>query len=301
MIKVVIIGLGSIAQKHVLALRKINPKTKIYAYRRSIINEENNIKHVYSLKEIEELSPDFIIVSNPTNVHFDTLNFIYKLKTPLFIEKPLFSTKGEKELQLVNLINKNNSTYVACNLRFHKGILEMKNILKGKRVEEVNVYCGSYLPNWRPEVNYKEVYSANKEQGGGVHIDLIHELDYLYWIFGTPISTKKTFTNVSSLNISAYDYANYLWSYKTFNANVVLNYFRRDTKRTFEVLTDKGTYFLDLLENKIYFNNKLVYFEPQDIVDLYESQMRFFIENAIEKKNRFNSITEGYKILELCF
>jgi predicted dehydrogenase len=299
--RVLIIGLGSIAQKHILALRRINPKTKIYAFRRSIINEENNIKHVYSLKEIEELSPDFIIVSNPTNVHFDTLNLIYKLKTPLFIEKPLFSTVGKKELQLVNLINKNNSTYVACNLRFHKGILEMKNILKEKRVEEVNVYCGSYLPNWRPDVNYKEVYSANKEQGGGVHIDLIHELDYLYWIFGTPISTKKTFSNVSSLNISAYDYANYLWTYERFNASIVLNYYRKDTKRTFEVLTDNGTYFLNLIDNKIYFNNKQIYFEQQNIVDLYETQMRFFIENSIEKKNVFNAITEGYKILELCF
>ena len=294
-------GLGSIAQKHILALRRINPKTKIYAFRRSLIKEENNIKHVYSLKEIEELSPDFIIVSNPTNVHFDTLNLIYKLKIPLFIEKPLFSTVGKKELQLVNLINKNNSTYVACNLRFHKGILEMKNILKEKRVEEVNVYCGSYLPNWRPDVNYKEVYSANNEQGGGVHIDLIHELDYLYWIFGTPISTKKTFSNVSSLNISAYDYANYLWTYERFNASIVLNYYRKDTKRTFEVLTDNGTYFLNLIENKIYFNNKQIYFEEQNIVDLHETQMRFFIENSIEKKNVFNTITEGYKILELCF
>jgi predicted dehydrogenase len=299
--RVLIIGLGSIANRHILALRKINPSVEIYALRRSIVEETNGIMHIYSLEEVETLFLDFIIVSNPTNVHFSTLKDIYKFNIPLFIEKPLFSSKGEKEAQLVDLINRNNSTYIACNLRFHKGILEMKKILKEKRVEEVNVYCGSYLPNWRPEVNYKEVYSANKEQGGGVHIDLIHELDYIYWVFGTPISTKKTFSNVSSLNISAYDYANYLWTYEKFNANIVLNYYRKDTKRTFEVLTDNGTYFLDLIENKIYFNNKQIYFESQKIVDLYEIQMRFFIENAIEKKNVFNSISEGYKILELCF
>lgn len=299
--RVLIIGLGSIAKKHVLALRKINPSVEIYALRRSLLEESNGIMHIYSLEEVEKLFLNFIIVSNPTNVHFTTLKDIYKLNIPLFIEKPLFSSKGEKEFQLVDLINRNNSTYIACNLRFHKGILEMKKILKDKRVEEVNVYCGSYLPNWRPEVNYKEVYSANKEQGGGVHIDLIHELDYIYWIFGTPMSTKKTFSNVSSLKISAYDYANYLWTYERFNANIVLNYYRKDTKRTFEVLTDNGTYFLDLIENKIYFNNKQIYFEEQNVVDLYETQMRFFIENAIDKKNVFNSIIEGYKILELCF
>ncbi|TXD50341.1 MULTISPECIES: Gfo/Idh/MocA family protein [unclassified Polaribacter] len=299
--KVLIIGLGSIANKHILALRKVDSKVEIYALRRAISKEENGIKQLYSLKDIEILGLDFIMISNPTNVHFETLKEVYKFNIPLFIEKPLFSKKGPKEAELVDLINRNNSTYIACNLRFHKGIIEMKSLLLGKRIEEVNVYCGSYLPNWRPNVNYKEVYSANKEQGGGVHIDLIHELDYIYWIFGKPILTKKTFGATSSLAITAYDYANYLWTYEQFNANVVLNYYRKDTKRTFEVLTDKGTYLLDLIENKIRFNNKEIYAEPQEIMDMYTNQMRFFIKNITQKKNTFNTIEEGYKVLELCF
>lgn len=299
--RVLIIGLGSIAKKHILALRKINSRTKIYAFKRSISEEKDIIKHIYSFKNIKELSPHFIIVSNPTNAHYETLKEIYKFNIPLFIEKPLFNIKGKQEQQLVEKIHNNNSTYVACNLRFHKGIIEMRRILKGKRIEEVNIYCGSFLPNWRPNVNYRKVYSANKERGGGVHLDLIHELDYLYWIFGEPTSTKHTFKNVSSLNISAYDYANYLWEYKEFTANVVLNYYRKDTKRTFEILTDDGTYLLDLIENRIWFNKQEIYFEPQEIMDLYEAQMQFFINNAIEKKNLFNTIKEGYKVLDLCF
>ena len=299
--RVLIIGLGSIANRHILALRKINPSVEIYALRRSIVKESNNIRHIYSLADVETLFIDFIIVSNPTNIHFKTLKDVYKFNIPLFIEKPLFSSKGEKESQLVDLINRNNSTYVACNLRFHKGIIEMKSLLNGKRIEEVNVYCGSYLPNWRPDVNYKEVYSANKDQGGGVHIDLIHELDYIYWIFGRPISTHKTVSNKSSLNITAFDYANYLWTYEKFNANIILNYYRKDTKRTFEVLTDKGTYLLDLIDNKIKFNKKEIYSEPQEVMDMYYNQIDFFIKNVVQKRNTFNTINEGYKVLELCF
>ena len=299
--RVLIIGLGSIANKHILALREIKPSVEIYALRRIVEKEENRIIHIYSLEGFERLDINFIIISNPTNFHFKTLEDVYKFNIPLFIEKPLFSLKGEKESRLVALINRNNSTYVACNLRFHKGIIKMKSLLKGKRIEEVNIYCGSYLPNWRPNVNFREVYSSSKEQGGGVHLDLIHELDYVYWIFGKPNKISKTFSNKSSLNISAYDYANYLWAYEKFNANLVLNYYRRDTKRTFEVLTDKGTYLLDLLENTIKFNNKEIYSESQEIIDMYTTQMSFFIKNVVEKKNTFNTIKEGYKVLELCF
>ncbi|CAM1341410.1 Gfo/Idh/MocA family protein [Tenacibaculum amylolyticum] len=299
--KVLIIGLGSIAKKHVLALRRINPLVKIYALRHKIKAEEDNIHHIYSYEEIESLKPDFIIVSNPTNVHYKTLNEISRLEIPLFIEKPLFNSIGEKELNLVESLDKSNSTYIACNLRFHKGLLKMKDLLKDKRVEEVNIYCGSYLPNWRPNKDFRKIYSANKEEGGGVHIDLIHELDYLYWFFGEPLKVKKTFTNLSSLNISAYDYANYLWLYKEFNANIILNYYRKNSKRTFEVLTTEGTYLLDLIENKIWFDEENVYSEKQDLLETYEDQMRYFIKNALGKKNTFNTVKEGYKILNLCF
>jgi predicted dehydrogenase len=298
--RVLIIGLGSIANKHIAALRKIDREIEVFAFKRGKSDEVDGIKHIYDYSNLDMLNLDFIIISNPTNVHYDTLKNIYKKNLPLFIEKPLFNLKGSKKKKLTNNIHLNNSTYVACNLRFHKGLKKMKSLIDNLLVEEVNIYCGSYLPDWRPNVDFRKVYSANKEQGGGVHIDLIHELDYLYWFFGEPLNTKSTFKSLSSLNISAYDYANYLWEYKDFTANVVLNYYRKDAKRTFEILTNKGTYVLDLIKNTIHFNNKIVYSEKQNPSDLYESQMKFFINNAIDKKNNFNTIKEAYKILELC-
>ena len=258
--RVLIIGLGSIANKHIASLRNIDKELEIFAFKRIKSEEVNGIKHIYDYNNLDVLNLDFILVSNPTNVHYDTLKNIYKKKLPLFIEKPLFNFKGLKEKELTNNIHINNSTYVACNLRFHKGLNKIKSLIDNLIVEEVNIYCGSYLPDWRPNADFRKVYSANKEQGGGVHIDLIHELDYLYWFFGEPLNTKSTFKSLSSLNISAYDYANYLWEYKDFTANVVLNYYRKDAKRTFEILTNKGTYVLDLIKNTIHFNNKIVLF-----------------------------------------
>ena len=136
--------------------------------------------------------------------------------------------------------------------------------------------------------------------GGGVHIDLIHELDYVYWLFGTPIHTQFFFSNKSSLNITAYDYANYLWEYDDFSVSVVLNYYRRDSKRTLEILTDEGTYLVDLLRNNISYNDEIVFQSSQLSLETYTAQMQFFVEEILNKQTKFNTIVEGYKVLELC-
>ncbi|WP_299125677.1 Gfo/Idh/MocA family oxidoreductase [uncultured Tenacibaculum sp.] len=298
--KVVIIGLGSIAKKHINSLRKLDSEVELYALRHSEKSfPSEGVKDFYDIKLIKDINPSFIIISNPTSNHYKTLKEVLEFDIPLFIEKPLFSGIGKKEQDLVSLVlEKKVKTYIACNLRFHKGIRYLKDILKNKKIEEVNIYCGSYLPDWRPGKNFREIYSANKEMGGGVHIDLIHEIDYLYWIFKEPKLIKKVFRSNSSLNISSIDYANYIWNYETFSVNVVLNYYRKDPKRTFEILTDQGTYLLDLLTNTITFKGEVIFESKMSVEEMYVEQMKFFISKIIPGDEEMNTIDEGYKILK---
>ena len=300
---VLIIGLGSIALKHIKALQELYPTIIIYALRRKGESSKGieGVIEIYDINEIDIDSIDFILISNPTSVHYDTIRKVIMYKRPLFIEKPLFSEITEDSNALVNKVEEQGiPTYVACNLRFLECIAKIKELIVGKRVNEVNVYCGSYLPDWRPNVDFRKVYSANKEMGDGVHIDLIHELDYIYWLFGTPYHTQSFFSNKSSLNITAYDYANYLWEYNDFSISVVLNYYRKDSKRTLEILTDEGTYLVDLLKNTISYNNKLIFQSNQLPLQTYTAQIKFFIEEILNKKTKFNTIVEANKILELC-
>lgn len=300
--EVLVVGLGSIAKRHIDALKKINPQTIIYALRsqKTAVNY-SGVKNIFSLDSIciEQLS--FVIISNPTAQHYDSIAQMINLGKPLFIEKPLFDQITDKTEALVtDIISKNIPTYVACNLRFLHAIQNLKNILKNERINEVNAYCGSYLPDWRPGQDYKKGYSANKEMGGGVHIDLIHELDYIYWLFGEPKTTKSFFSNQSSLEISAYDYANYLWQYEGFSASIILNYYRRDSKRNIEIVTNNNTFFVDLLSNRIYKNDEKIYASEQKISDTYLDQMNFFIDNIFNKKKQFNTMKEANTILKLC-
>lgn len=301
--KVLIIGLGSIALKHIKALQELYPSVVIYALRRKaeLSKGIKGVIEIFDINEIDIDSIDFILISNPTSVHYDTIQKVIRYKKPLFIEKPLFDALSKEAKELITEVEKQEiTTYVACNLRFLKSIAKIKELLVGRRVNEVNVYCGSYLPDWRPNVDFRKVYSANKEMGGGVHIDLIHELDYVYWLFGAPIHTQSFFSNKSSLNITAYDYANYLWEYDDFSVSVVLNYYRRDSKRTLEILTDEGTYLVDLLRNNISYNDEIVFQSSQLSLQTYTAQMQFFVEEILNKQTKFNTIVEGYKVLELC-
>lgn len=301
---ILIVGLGSIAMKHINAIQELVKDYTIYALRSQRSDRKDNnegVINIYEISQINMESIDFIIVSNPTAFHYETIKNLMYFNKPLFIEKPLFSEISKKTEALVESISRKNIlTYVACNLRFLDSIIEIKNIIKTERINEVNVYCGSYLPEWRPNMDFRKVYSAHKELGGGVHIDLIHELDYIYWLWSEPLEMKSFFSNKSSLNITSFDYANYLWNYKDFSVSVILNYYRKDSKRTLEVITDSGTYLVNLLENTITKNGAIIYSSTQRITNTYKSQMRYFIDSVLHSKESFNTVQEANRILELC-
>lgn len=301
--KILIIGLGSIGEKHVIAIKSILPHAEIFALR----SEKNAKKHpgvtnIYNLDEIESIAVDFAIIANPTSEHKRTIEQLTKYDFPLFIEKPIYSSLDIEDM--INSINRRGiSTYVACNLRFLDCLkfikTQMPQLLK-KRLNEVNVYCGSYLPDWRPNVDFRKTYSALEELGGGVHIDLIHELDYIYWLFGIPKEVKRYFRSQSSLSVSSFDYANYVLDYNGFCASVVLNYYRRDPKRSLELVFDDETWNIDLLKNQITCNNQTIFSSEQRITDTNQIQMEYFINCLKRKTNTFNTISNAYDVLKIC-
>ena len=155
---VLIIGLGSIAKKHVIALRKINIKCEIYALRSG--NSAKLTQGIINIKNFIELpkKPDFAIISNPTSYHKITIEKLLEQNIPMFIEKPAFHNLEGVDKLVKSVNNSKLINYVACNFRFHPCIEFLKNVLpKGnKKINEINVYCGSYLPDWREGTDFKK-------------------------------------------------------------------------------------------------------------------------------------------------
>jgi len=301
---VLIVGLGSIARKHIAAFQSLNIDFKIYALRSNLNAAiEEGVENIYDLNDSEVIF-DFAIISNPTHLHYQFIEKLALRGIPLFIEKPAVHNL-ENVNKLVEIIEeKQLVTYVACNLRFHPCITFLKNKMDTERlrINELNVYCGSYLPDWRPEKDFRTIYSANAAMGGGVHLDLFHELDYTTWLFGLPSKSKSVLRNISSLEIDAIDYANYSFQYPTFTASIILNYYRRKPKRQIEIVLEEDTWTFDLIKNEIKNDDGEYLFQAVDfsVKDTYSLQLDYFIDCLKNKQEPMNSLKESIEILKIC-
>jgi predicted dehydrogenase len=301
---ILIIGLGSIANKHINAIKKLYPNCKIYALRsqEKKISKIEGVINIINFEEIEE-KVYCVLITNPTSLHSEAINKCLNLNVPLLIEKPIFD-KVIENIKLVDYINSRNIiTYIACNMRFHPAIIFLKKYLEENiyEINEVNIYCGSFLPDWRKDDDYKKSYSANPELGGGVHLDLIHEIDYIFWLFGKPINVNSIKRNVSTLKILAFDFASYTLEYPKFCANLILNYYRNPAKRNIELVLSNEILDIDLIKCTVKNSNNKIIFSKKDynILDTYNKQIEYYfncIDNSILPMNNIN---ESFEILKI--
>ena len=298
---VLIQGLGSIASKHIAVLRRLCPELRIIALRSGFSNKViEGVESIWNLDEVR-VSIDFVIISNPTSLHFESIQRLKNLGVPLFIEKPVLGSLVNADNLEQELHSLGIKTYVACNLRFHPAIIYLKEVLKDKKPLEFNVYCGSFLPHWRPSTDYRESYSSKKEFGGGVELDLIHEVDYTVYLLGMPKQVLfKHGTKISDLQITSNDYAHYVFDHLDTVTTVSLNYYRKHSKRSIEVVWDDDVWIVNLLNNTIHSESKgVIYNEHYDIMNTYNHQMEYFLNNFQSNSEFENNFSEAIKILKL--
>ena len=111
----------------------------------------------------------------------------------------------------------------------------------------------SYLPKWRKNVDYSKNYSAFPKKGGGVLLDMSHEIDYLKWLFESFKILKIYKNRISNLNILSDDIALIFGEIKKNTlVKIKLTYFNKIPKRCLTICLKNGTQiYLDLLNSQI--------------------------------------------------
>jgi len=168
----------------------------------------------------------------------------------IFCEKPIFQSKQKLEI-------KNNKVLVGYVLRFHPLLEKLNEFIKNEKIILVNAKCGQYLPSWRPNMDYKNCYSAKKDEGGGVLLDLSHEIDYVQWLCGQINEIKSYQVKISDLEINSDDLTMLIGkTYKDILVNISIDYISKNTHRRLFVETFEHTYELDFISNKLIKKNK---------------------------------------------
>lgn len=253
--KIAFVGLGSIATRHLknvavfLSNRGDTYSIDLYRSQMRPLPEElqSLVSEVYLFADEipAERQYDVVFVTNPTSMHYETLEKFCKNTKSFFIEKPVFDSTSVDESIFEKL--RGIMCYVACPLHYNAVLQYVRKHVNPKDVICARAMSSSYLPDWRPGQDYRKTYSAHKDMGGGVSIDLIHEWDYLTWLFGMPSECHQLIATVSSLEIDSDDLAVYIGRNERVTFELHLDYFGRQRQRTLDLFTHDDTIHCDLI------------------------------------------------------
>jgi predicted dehydrogenase len=250
-INVLVVGAGSIGRRHITNLVNLDYDLNLTVVEPSKTNREKvscqfNVSTNASLDSaLDEKRFDVAFVCTPNHLHVKQAKKLANADCHLFIEKPLSLDSKEAKSLLPVIDNSKVFLMVGCNLRFHPGVKCLTNVLQSGKIGRplyARAQFAHYLPNWRPGYDYRKTYSANRDQGGGVLLDDIHEPDYLCWLFGKVSKACGFLSTIGNLDLDVEDIADYvLWHGDNFYSHIHTDYLRVDKIRGCELIGTEGT------------------------------------------------------------
>src|SRR5215475_10799313 len=250
MYRVLISGLGSIGRRHLVNLRQLGVQD-ILLHRRTMepLSEAPELPVFGDLEQALASRPDVVIISNPTAYHMQVAIPAAESGCNLFIEKPLSDSWDQVDRFLALVEKLKLVTLMGFDLRFDPGLRKVKSLLGQEaigRIVAIQAQVGQYLPDWHPWEDYRQGVSASREKGGGVILDLIHELDYVSWLIG-PVGQVACFADrLTSLEIQTEDTAALLLRFENGAIGTLhLDYVQRIPSRTCRIIGEKGTIIWD--------------------------------------------------------
>ena len=251
--------MGSVGRRHLRILKEIRPEIKITVVRSGkgsgCPEEKLADKVIFSLFKAIESGIQAAIISSPTSKHIKQANKLAEAGIHLLIEKPL-SHSGYGINDLIYLVKKNKIVaLIGYVMRHDKAAKKFKDYIDSKLLGElihVNIECGSYLPDWRPDQNYKTTVSVSEELGGGVLLELSHELDYMRWFFGEMTHVYAQLNNTGILDINVEESADLIFTSEAgYSISVHLDFNRRYVSRKCIIQGANGELIWDAIARKV--------------------------------------------------
>ena len=250
--RLLIVGHGSIGQRHLRIVRSLLPKADIRVLRHQRCESAPEYADgcLNDIQEALNFMPQAAVIASPSTFHMQTARPLADAGAHLLIEKPLAaSLEGVPQL-LAASAARETVLMTAYNLRFLPSLQEYRGLIRAGRIGRViSVRCeiGQYLPSWRPDFDYRQSVSASRVLGGGVLLELSHEIDYLRWIFGEVACVQANLSKQSDLDIDVEDTAHLILGFEAsadgrrLIANLNMDFVRHDTTRQCLAIGEQGS------------------------------------------------------------
>lgn len=256
--RVLIVGLGSIGRRHLANLRSLHPGADLTVLRHTRTVEPviaGVDRYVYTLEEALRFEPQAALVCGPASTHIDVALALAAAGVHLFIEKPLSHTT-DRIRELISLCERRQLiAMVGYNLRFLSSLGALRDALHSGaigRLMTIRAEVGQYLPDWRPGIDYRRTASASEALGGGVALELSHELDYVRWIGGEIAELTATMDRLGDLDVDVEDTAEIMLRFESGVAGSVhLDMVQRAPVRTCRLAGTEGTLLWDGIADEL--------------------------------------------------
>lgn len=298
---ILIIGFGSAAKRHIENLYNqkknyfffiLSRKKKI----KDVLLKKIQYKQIKLISEVKKVKIKYSFICTGSNEHFKFIEILKKYNHDIFVEKPLDNSLKNLE-KLNNIIHSyNKKIYVGYNLLFNKTINKFKKLeIKKEKIFKISSKVAYFLPFWRKNVDYSKSVTAQKKMGGGVLLELSHEINYLLFLFGKPIWTSSFLNKSSNLKINVEDNAFIIFGYKKFMCFLEMDLISKNYIRYSKIDTAKNSYLLDLKKNKILKytsgkKTKVLFDNFIDINNSYLNQLKFFQTSTVKKTKKYTEL-----------
>ncbi len=309
--KILVIGYGSIGKRHARNVVALGHEVILLRHAKGEMNT-TGFREYYSFLEVisREKKIDAAIVCSPTSRHLEDARMLLEHNLPFLLEKPP-AIDLESTIAMQKLIRGRDFRYydIAFNLRYFPILQFIKEFLpKLGEIYSARVSADYYLPNWRKNIDYRQTSSAKAELGGGVLLELTHEIDYILWLFGCPKNVTGHIKKISKLDISTEDYCSAIFEYENGSAvELHLSYLSQKNLRGCQIIAENGTLEWDFNNARVsYFekgkeSEEVLFKLPENynFNDTYVEELKDFIQIINKKKETMVKIESGVKVMKV--
>lgn len=236
----VIVGAGSIGERHRTVLIDIGIDIRVVS-RRPGVGDYATVGEA-----VANFDPKYVVIATEAHHHEQALvdlnasNYCGRV----LVEKPILAEPGTVSTDCFEWMG------VGYNLRFHPAVDALRRAIGTERVLSAQARVGQYLPEWRPQRDYRTTVTAGPS--GGVLLELSHELDLLNWLIGPTDVRCGAVASTGTLEIDREDLAIGVLGLPGGGlASFELNCIDRSPTRSLVITTTERTAKLDLLTGRL--------------------------------------------------